>query len=161
MSSPNTFTLTILDDDLGEFSMVFNEMHIDPASDITGDANGDGTRDAIADEFIEFINNGSSAFDLSGYYLTDSEEPNSAARHIFPEGTIVDAGQAVVVFGGGIPVSPSNFGGAIVHTASENNGGVALGNAGRTVMIKNSDGLTVLSQAYDAVSYTHLTLPTI
>ena len=150
LSSPNTFTLTILDDDLGEFNMVFNEMHIDPASDITGDANGDGTRDAIADEFIELINNGSSAFDLSGYYLTDSEEPNSAARHIFPEGTIVDAGQAVVVFGGGIPVSPTNFGGAIVHTASENNGGVALGNSGRTVMVKNSDGLTVLSQAYDA-----------
>ena len=68
--------------------MIFNELHIDPASDITGDANGDGTRDAIADEFIELVNNGSSAFDLSGYYLTDSEEPNSAARHIFPQGTI-------------------------------------------------------------------------
>ena len=52
--------------------MIFNELHIDPASDITGDANGDGTRDAIADEFIELVNNGSSAFDLSGYYLTDS-----------------------------------------------------------------------------------------
>ena len=150
LSSPNTFTLTILDNDLGDFSMIFNELHIDPASDITGDANGDGTRDAIADEFIELVNNGSSAFDLSGYYLTDSEEPNSAARHIFPQGTIVDAGQAVVVFGGGIPVSPTNFGGAIVHTASENNGGVALGNSGRTVMIKNPDGLTVLSQVYDA-----------
>ena len=60
LSSPNTFTLTILDNDLGDFSMIFNELHIDPASDITGDANGDGTRDAIADEFIELVNNGSS-----------------------------------------------------------------------------------------------------
>jgi hypothetical protein len=150
LSSPNIFTLTINDNDLGEFNMVFNELHIDPASDITGDANGDGTRDAIADEFIELVNNGSSAFDLSGYYLTDSEEPNSEPRHVFPQGTIVEAGQAVVVFGGGTPTSPTNFGGAIVHTASENRGGVALGNAGRTVMIKNDAGLTVLSQSYDA-----------
>ena len=150
IGADSVFTLTVIDNDLGEFNMVFNELHIDPASDITGDANGDGTRDAIGDEFIELINNGTSAFDMSGYYLTDSEEPNSAARHVFPQGTVVEAGQALVVFGGGVPTSPTNFGGAVVQTASENNGGVALGNSGRTVIIKNPDSLTVLSQDYDA-----------
>ena len=125
-------------------------MHIDPASDISGDANGDGTRDPKEDEFIELINTGSTAFDLSGYYMTDILEPNLAPRHIFPTGTVVDAGQAIVVFGGGIPTSPTNFGGSVVQTASENNDGVGLDNNGNTLYIKNSDGLTVLSQAYDA-----------
>ena len=149
IGADSVFTLTVVDDDLGDFSFVYNELHIDPASDITGDANGDGTRNAIEDEFIELINTGSSAFDLSGYYMTDDSEPNLASRHTFPTGTIVDAGQAVVVFGGGTPTSPTNFGGAVVQTASEDNGGVALGNSGKTLYIKNSDGLTVLSQAYD------------
>ena len=148
LGSPSTFNLTILDNDLGDFSFVYNELHIDPASDITGDANGDGVRDAIADEFIEFINTGSVDFDLSGYYLTDDTEPNLAARHIFPENTWVRAGQAIVVFGGGVPTSPTNFGGAVIQTASENNGGVALGNSGKTLYLKNPDGLTVLSQTY-------------
>ena len=82
--------------------------------------------------------------------MTDILEPNLAPRHIFPTGTVVDAGQAIVVFGGGIPTSPTNFGGSVVQTASENNDGVGLDNNGNTLYIKNSDGLTVLSQAYDA-----------
>ena len=52
------------------------------------------------------------------------------------------------MFGGGIPTSPTNFGGAVIQTASENNGGVALGNSGKTLYLKNPDGLTVLSQTY-------------
>ena len=150
IGSPSIFTLTINDDDLAEFNFVYNELHIDPASDITGDANGDGTRDAIQDEFIELVNTGSSSFDLSGYYLTDETSPDLAARHIFPSGSIVDAGMPIVIFGGGVPNSPTNFGGAIVHTASENNGGVALGNSGKTIYIKNAEGLTVLSHTYTA-----------
>ncbi|PDH45073.1 MAG: hypothetical protein CNE34_02825 [Rhodothermaeota bacterium MED-G18] len=147
---PNTFTLTIKDNDIGEFSFVYNELHIDPANDISGDANGDGTRDPKEDEFIELVNTGSTAFDLSGYYMTDNTEPNLAPRHIFPTGTVVDSGQAIIIFGGGTPTSPTNFGGAVVQTASENNDGVGLGNDGKILYVKNSDGLTVLSQAYDA-----------
>ena len=52
------------------------------------------------------------------------------------------------MFGGGVPTSPTNFGGAVIQTASENNGGVALGNSGKTLYLKNPDGLTVLSQTY-------------
>ena len=149
IGSPSVFSLTINDDDIGAFTMVYNELHIDPASDITGDANGDGSRDAIKDEFIELVNTGSSSVDLSGYYLTDETSPNGAARHVFPSGTIVDAGQAIVIFGGGVPTSPTNFGGSVVHTASENNSGVALGNSGKTLYVKNPDSLTVLSYTYD------------
>ena len=82
--------------------------------------------------------------------MTDNAEPNLASRHTFPQGTVVDAGQAIVVFGGGTPTSPTNFGGSVVQTASEDNGGVGLGNSDRTLYIKNADGLTVLSQSYDA-----------
>lgn len=149
IGSPNTFTLTINDDDLADFTMVYNELHIDPASSIDGDANGDGRRSPVEDEFIELVNTAATSFDLSGFYLTDSNEPNESPRHIFPPGTIVNPGQAIVVFGGGIPQSPSNFGGAIVQVASENRGGVKLNNSGQTIMIKNSSGLTVLSQEYD------------
>ena len=149
IGSPNTFTLTINDDDLADFTMVYNELHIDPASSIDGDANGDGRRSPVEDEFIELVNTAATSFDLSGFYLTDSNEPNESPRHIFPPGTIVNPGQAIVVFGGGIPQSPSNFGGAIVQVASENRGGVKLNNSGQTTMIKNSSGLTVLSQEYD------------
>ena len=150
IGADSVFTLTVIDDDLADFSFVYNELHIDPANDISGDANGDGTRDSKEDEFIELVNTGSTAFDLSGYYMTDNTEPNLAPRHIFPTGTVVDSGQAIVIFGGGIPTSPTNFGGAVVQTASENNDGVGLGNDGKTLYVKNSDGLTVLSQAYDA-----------
>ena len=148
IGSPSTFALTINDDDIAEFNFVYNELHIDPASDITGDANGDGTRDAIADEFIELINTGTTAFDLSGYYLTDETSPEGAPRHVFPSGSVAEPGMPVVVFGGGVPTSPTNFGGALVQTASENNGGVALGNSGKTIYVKNPDGLTVLSYTY-------------
>ena len=136
IGADSVFTLTVRDADLADFSFVYNELHIDPASDISGDANGDGTRDPKEDEFIELINTGSTAFDLSGYYMTDILEPNLAPRHIFPTGTVVDAGQAIVVFGGGIPTSPTNFGGSVVQTASENNDGVGLDNDGNTFTSK-------------------------
>ncbi|MFL2991221.1 MAG: hypothetical protein ACJZZ7_05110 [Cytophagales bacterium] len=38
-------------------ALFITNLHIDPASDITGDANGDGTRDASKeDEFVELVN---------------------------------------------------------------------------------------------------------
>ncbi|MFA6045777.1 MAG: hypothetical protein WC718_12405 [Phycisphaerales bacterium] len=37
-----------------------------------GDANGDGTRDAVGDEFVELINPHDKPIDLKGYVLTDS-----------------------------------------------------------------------------------------
>ena len=61
-----------------------------------GDANGDGTREAQEDEFIEFVNLGGS-LDLSGYSVHD----NAQERHVFPQGTIIPSGGILVLFGGG------------------------------------------------------------
>src|SRR5690606_40151137 len=68
--------------------LIINEIHADPAGDITGDANGDGVRDANADEFIEFVNIGSTPLDISGYRLFDSNS-SVILRHVFPPNTIV------------------------------------------------------------------------
>ena len=40
-----------------ELSVVINEIHADPAGDISGDANGDGVRNSSQDEFVEIFNN--------------------------------------------------------------------------------------------------------
>ena len=46
--------------------LIINEVLYDPPSGISGDANGDGIREAQEDEFIEFVNLGGT-LDLSGY----------------------------------------------------------------------------------------------
>ena len=63
---------------------LINEVLYDPETGDAGDANGDGTRDANGDEFIEFFNSGPE-MDMSGYSLSDA----SQVRHVFPAGTVV------------------------------------------------------------------------
>lgn len=122
--------------------LIFNELLFDPASDdentteIEGDANGDGIRDALDDEFIELINTSSDPIDLSGYTVSDASE----LRHTFPSNTILQGNSVIVVFGGGTPTG--DFGGALVQTASE--GQLNLTNGGDTVTIRNSGGDTVV-----------------
>ncbi|MFN3261573.1 MAG: lamin tail domain-containing protein, partial [Pikeienuella sp.] len=120
-------------------SLVINEILADPAGDLTGDANGDGTRDATQDEFVEIVNAGTEAADLSGLTLSDGV----AVRHVFPEGTILGAGAAIVVFGGGTPAG--DFGGALVQVAST--GALGLNNGGDTVTLSGPAGVI------DSVSY--------
>ena len=64
--------------------LIINEVLYDPPSGDAGDANGDGTREAQEDEFIEFVNIGGT-LDLSGYTIHD----NAQERHVFPEGTVL------------------------------------------------------------------------
>jgi len=107
---------------------VINEIHADPAANLPGDANGDGTRDFAQDEFVELVNVGELATDISGWTLSDSQ-----VRHLFPAGSVVEPGCAVVVFGGGAPTGV--FGGALVQTAT--GGQVGLSNGGDTVTLSN------------------------
>lgn len=117
--------------------LVLNETLFDPASDITGDANGDGIRDALQDEFIEFFNNSSASLDISGFTISDG----AALRHTFPANTIIPARGVLVVFGGGTPTG--TFGGAIVQTASE--GELNLSNGGDVITVKNTtDDVVIL-----------------
>ncbi|MEM9540353.1 MAG: lamin tail domain-containing protein [Cyanobacteria bacterium P01_E01_bin.42] len=120
--------------------MKINEFLADPAADLPGDANGDGTRNATQDEFIELINETSNSQDISGWAIADG----SGDRHIFPNGTIVPAGGAIVVFGGGSPTG--NFSGAIVQKAST--GSLGLTNGGDTITLKDGSGSAIDTHTY-------------
>lgn len=51
---------------------VITEVLFNVPSGARGDANADGTRDAVGDEFVELINPHDKPIDLKGYVLTDS-----------------------------------------------------------------------------------------
>ncbi|PRP66238.1 T9SS type A sorting domain-containing protein [Nonlabens agnitus] len=124
--------------------LVLNEMHFDPASDISGDANGDGVRDASDDEFVELINTSNTPLILTGFTLSDA----SQVRHIFPDPTVVPANGVLVVFGGGMPTG--TFGGAIVQTASE--GALNLNNSGDNVVLSNPNSKIAIDFNSSSVS---------
>jgi predicted extracellular nuclease len=109
---------------------VINEFLADPATDLKGDANGDGTRDASQDELVEIVNNTGADMDISGWTLADGVQ----VRHTFPAGTVVSDQCAVLVFGGGTPTGA--FGNVVVQTAST--GLLGLNNGGDTITL--SDG---------------------
>ena len=123
--------------------LIINEVLYDPPSGISGDANGDGTREAQEDEFIEFVNLGGT-LDLSGYTVHD----NAQERHVFPEGTVLPSGGVLVLFGGGNPTGA--FGNAIVQTAT--NGILNMNNAGDFVTVYNPNGEVVLTFDIDPLS---------
>jgi len=118
--------------------IVINEILADPPSGLAGDANGDSISSSSQDEFIELLNTGQDAVDLSGWHLNDALSP----RHIFNAGTILPSHQFIVVFGGGTP----NLPGVLTKTASS--GTLSLNNLGDQVLLY--DHLSVL---IDQVSY--------
>ncbi|PYE85979.1 ExeM/NucH family extracellular endonuclease [Pseudoroseicyclus aestuarii] len=121
-------------------TLVINEFLADPASGLDGDANGDGTRDATDDEFVEIVNTGDTPLDLSGMTISDAVQ----VRHVFAQGTTLAAGEAIVVFGGGTPTG--SFGGAQVVTASS--GALGLNNGGDSITLAGADGSPI-----DTVTY--------
>ncbi|MCY1033971.1 lamin tail domain-containing protein [Corallococcus sp. BB11-1] len=90
-------------------------------------------------EFVELVNTGTAAVDLSGYTLSDS----ASVRHTFPSGTTVAAGKAVVVFGGASGI-PSGTVGATAATT----GTLGLSNSGDTVTLRSASGATVDSATF-------------
>ena len=121
-------------------SLVINEFLADPAGDLSGDANGDGVRDATDDEFIEVVNTGDSDIDLSGMTLSDA----NGVQHVFADETTLAAGAAIVVFGGGTPTG--EFGGAAVVTAST--GSLSLNNSGDDITLATADGDIIQALTY-------------
>ncbi|NRD45564.1 lamin tail domain-containing protein [Corallococcus exiguus] len=106
----------------GTGNVFINEVLInEPGSDVNG-------------EFVELVNSGTAAVDLSGWTVSDG----TAVRHTFASGTSVAAGKAVVVFGGasGIPAGT-------VGAVGSSTGQLNLGNSGDTVTVKNSAGTVV------------------
>jgi hypothetical protein len=132
--------------DVQAVSLIINEYQADPADGIAGDANGDGTRSASQDEFVELVNTGSSPLDVSGFTISDAAQ----VRFIFPQGKIIPVGEAAVVFGGGTPTGA--FGNA------RNNGlvfavggsGLNLNNGADSIIIKDALGMEVVRRDYPA-----------
>jgi hypothetical protein len=134
-------SITIEDDDFN-IPLILNEILYDPPSGSEGDANGDGTRDAQEDEFIELYNDSNSELDVSGFMIFDTEAlDTNTPRHVVPDGTIIPPNSALVIFGGGNPTG--SFGGSIVQASTT--GTMNLNNAGDVLTVQDSNGVTVIT----------------
>ncbi len=91
-----------------------------------------------AGEFVELVNVGGSAADLSGFTLSDS----SSVRHTFAAGTGLAAGATVVVFGK-LTAAPAG-----ITAVGASTGSLALTNGGDTVKLADKTGVSI-----DAVTY--------
>ncbi|MFY9607206.1 MAG: lamin tail domain-containing protein [Blastocatellia bacterium] len=149
-NSPGTHVVTVQNADLAVSNPAtfvvlsaigLNEFLADPPDGPAGDANGDGVRDTADDEFVEIVNRTSAPVEISGFTIHDA----TAARFTFPAGTVIPAGEAAVVFGGGSP--DADFGNAGVNGLVFT-GGLSLNNTGDTITITNSGGMAVESVTY-------------
>ncbi len=118
--------------------IVINEFLANPST--TADSNGDGIIDATQDEFVEIVNTSSNSIDLANYTLSDS----TSVRHTFASPTILLAGQAFVVFGGGTPTG--GFGASKIAVAST--GTLSLANTSETISLKDTNAFIVASISY-------------
>src|SRR5205085_10918323 len=115
----------------------------DPPAGMAGDANGDGVRSSSDDEFIEVVNRTNAAISIDGFTISDATQ----VRFTFPAGTMIPAGEAAVVFGGGTPTG--DFGNArlngLVFTASST---LSLNNTGDTISLLDAASQTIESSIY-------------
>lgn len=142
--TPQSLTLTIEDDDVPPtLQLIFNEVLYDPSnSGLDGDANGDGVYSQAEDEFLEILNLSSQPADISGFKVFDvTALADDIPRHIFPAGSIIPPGKALVLFGGGTPTG--SFGGAVIQTSTTGN--MNLNNAGDIVYIFDLNDVELLS----------------
>ncbi len=132
--------------------IVINEVLFDPENDpaSAGDANGDGTRSASQDEFIEILNTTGGDIDISGWTLSDDDGDDFT----FPSGSVLGAGQAAVLFGGGSPAGNvgdgnpnTNFGGALVFV-DDGTIGNGLSNTGDLIELRDDSGTLIDSVGY-------------
>ncbi|MEM1228086.1 MAG: lamin tail domain-containing protein [Planctomycetota bacterium] len=144
-------TASIVDNDSLNHSVAINEILFDPGTQL--DANHSGVVNAGDDEFVEILNTGDDPIDISGWVVNDA----TGTRHTFDPGTVLAAGQAIVVLGGFDDIDSENpttlqeqidlgnFGNSLVQIAAT---GLQLGNGGDTVTL--SDGAQIID------TYTYL-----
>ncbi|WPB76836.1 lamin tail domain-containing protein [Archangium violaceum] len=128
-SSDANFSITTSGGGGGAAVVFINEIL---ANEAGSDVNG---------EFVEIVNSGGTAADLSGWTLSDA----TGVRHTFASGTSLAAGKAITVFGAaaGIPSGVTNAVGASTSMLN-------LSNSGDTVTLKNASGTTVDSTTYSS-----------
>jgi hypothetical protein len=128
-------------------SVKFNEVLTDGTTD--GDPNGDGDApDAVGDQFVEFVNTSPQDIDLSGWTLV--EATMVMPRHTFGQGTVLTAGKAVVVFGGGN--APDNTDSCQFFSCNAQDPGIPFGlhlnNGSGSIKLLDGSGKLVASFAY-------------
>ncbi len=117
-------------------TILIEEILADPPADLAGDANGDGTRDTYADEFVELFNAGTDTLSLAGWKLGDNDVATSAFFQ-FPDGTSLAPGGHLILFGGGTPTGFS-----VPAFADDGRIGDGLSNSGDTVLLFDAAGDT-------------------
>jgi endonuclease/exonuclease/phosphatase family metal-dependent hydrolase len=119
---------------------------------ITGGGTGGGVANVIlneilanepgsstAGEFVEIVNIGTAAADLSGWTLSDA----LSTRHTFASGTTLAAGQVIVVFAGASAI-PAGLTSAVAAST----GGLSLNNGGDTVTLRSNSATVASSFSY-------------
>ena len=127
--------------------LVINEYLADPPDGPSGDANGDGARDAAQDEFIELVNSSAAPLDVSGFTVADAAQ----IRFTLPPGRVIPPGEAAVIFGGGNPSGP--FGNASANDlvfAVAASAGLSLNNGGDSIIVRDASGREVARRDYPA-----------
>ncbi|MSR82791.1 MAG: lamin tail domain-containing protein [Candidatus Latescibacteria bacterium] len=117
-------------------TILIEEILADPPADLAGDANGDGTRDTYADEFVELFNAGTDTLSIAGWKLGDNDVATSAFFQ-FPAGTSRAPGGHLILFGGGAPTGFS-----VPVFADDGRIGDGLSNSGDTVLLFDAAGDT-------------------
>jgi endonuclease/exonuclease/phosphatase family metal-dependent hydrolase len=92
----------------------------------------------VTAEFVELVNVGGSAVDLSGWTLSDA----TGVRHTFAGGTSVAAGKAITVFGGAASIP------AGITAVAASTGALGLNNTTDTVTLRDGASTQVDSFAY-------------
>ena len=131
--------------------LVINEVLADPDNDaILGDANCDGVRSSVEDEFVEIVNLSVASQSLDGWTLSDS----SLALHTFGPADVLAPGQALVLFGGGVPVfdgtssNPEPWCAANPGVLFLTSAGLSLTNGGDVVTLQDDLGAVVDQMVY-------------
>lgn len=123
--------------------LVINEILVDPPVD----TNGDGVYESGEDEFLEIANHADATIDLSGVTISETDIPE-LPRHTFAEGTVLQAGEAVLVYGGG-SVDSLAFSHVLAFVATNDDSsleyGLALNNEGDRVTLWMPDGATAIA----------------
>ena len=121
--------------------VVINEILADPSGSTANfDTDGDGSLETN-DEFVELFNTSGVDVDISGWTLTDG----GGDVFTFPAGTILPAGEHLVVVGGWDPGTPPSY----VLVEGSNFG---LLNGGDNITLSNADGTSSASASYGSDS---------
>ena len=120
---------------------MINEILADPDA-VLGDANGDGIVSTTNDEFVEIVNAGTAAIDLTGFTVSDA----TSVRHTFGAVTL-NPGESVVVFGGGVA---ANYTCDATYCFAASTGQTGFNNTGDTVTLSDALGNVVDTYTYGA-----------